>query len=256
MAIFRSIHTSRGDPAVVCALLLLLMGALPAAARAQETAAAGTVAQSTERSVSEGFLSEPHFLGRLIDFGNRTIGDGSGMKSGLYPELSNMVTGSGWISAGPGYRYWFGDRALVDASAAYSWRSYKMAQGRFELTNLARSRLAIGSQIRWQDLTQMTFFGDGPESLASDRSEYRVRSTNVVGYSVVRPARWLSIGSRLGWLNSPDLLSTTGTYKRGNPEMRDVFPDNVAFGVPGQPDYLHGDLFVTADTRDSRSHAT
>jgi hypothetical protein len=40
-----------------------------------------------------------------------------------------MVTGAGWISAGPGYRrHFFDGHAFVDASTAISWRAYKMAQ--------------------------------------------------------------------------------------------------------------------------------
>ena len=39
-----------------------------------------------------------------------------------------MITGPGWISAGPGYRHHLlGGRALIMASSAVSWRFYKMA---------------------------------------------------------------------------------------------------------------------------------
>jgi hypothetical protein len=204
-----------------------------------------------------GFISEPQFIANAIDFGARTIGDGSGMKSGFYPEMSNMPTGSGWISGGPGYRRWlFGDRALVDASAAYSWRGYKMAQTRVEVTNLFRSRLAVGSQARWQDLTQVTYFGEGPETPETDRSEYRLKSLNVVGYGIVRPAQWLSITGRAGWLRNPTLLSSAGTFKRGNPETSDVFANDAVFTLAEQPAYIHSDVSIAADTRDYRSHPT
>ena len=56
----------------------------------------------------------------------------------------------------PGYRCWFsGDQMFIDGSAAVSWRAYKMAQARIELPRLAKSRLALGTQVRWQDLTQV-----------------------------------------------------------------------------------------------------
>src|SRR6267142_6719392 len=49
-----------------------------------------------------GFLSEPDFLGTAITFANDRFGDHVGApKSGFYPELSNMITGSGWVSVGP-----------------------------------------------------------------------------------------------------------------------------------------------------------
>src|SRR6185436_11194251 len=32
-------------------------------------------------------------------------GDGGAPKNGFYPEFSNMVSGAGWLAAGPGYRH-------------------------------------------------------------------------------------------------------------------------------------------------------
>jgi hypothetical protein len=205
---------------------------------------------------AQGFIAEPRVIARGIDLAIRTVGQGSDReKNGLYPELSNMPTGAGWISGGPGYRRWLmGDRAIVDASAAVSWRLYKMAQARFELTNLAHSRLAVGTQVRWQDLTQVTYFGEGGASREIDRSQYRLRSANVVGYAAVRPRQWISIGGRAGWLRSPSIDPATGSFKRDVQDTRDVFPDDRVFALAAQPDYTHGELSVTADRRDYRSH--
>jgi len=238
----------RSRPMACLMLAATLVMAAPRAAVAQDT-----VPQPS--AGVPGILPEPHFIIRAIDFATRTMGDGSGEKSGLYPEMANMITGAGWISAGPGFRQWFGgDRAILDMSAAMSWRSYKMARGRFEFTNLAKSRLALGSEVKWQDYTQNTYFGSGPDSLESNRSEYRVKSLNAVGYSNLRPVKWLTIGARGGWLRSPDLLEPSGKFNRGNPAAQLMFPGEAAFARADQPAYLHGELSVTADTRDRRSH--
>lgn len=166
-----------------------------------------------------------------------------------------MPTGAGWISLGPGYRHWlFDERALVEASTAMSWRAYKMAQARFELPRLATDRVVLGTQLRWQDLTQVTFFGEGAEALETDRSEFRIRSTNVVGYAVVRPRTWLAVGGRVGWLDSPTVLPPAGSFKRGNPDTEQVFPGDKVYAIPEQPGFAHGEVSVTADTRDHRSH--
>jgi outer membrane protein assembly factor BamA len=165
-----------------------------------------------------------------------------------------MITGAGWISLGPGYRMWFGDRLFFDTSAAMSWREYKMARGRIELANLAKSRLALGGEAKWQDFTQNTYFGEGPDSLESNRSEYRMKSVNALGYADVKPLQWLTIGARAGWLRSPSLLEPAGRFRRDNPPTQQVFPDESAFALGDQPDYAHGELSITADTRDHRSH--
>jgi hypothetical protein len=134
------------------------------------------------------------------------------------------------------------------------WRLYKVAQARFELTNLAHGRLAVGTQARWQDLTQITYFGEGASSLEADRSDYGLRSANVVGYTTLRPRQWLSIGGRTGWLRSPDIGAAAGSFRRGRPDTRDLFPADRVFAREEQPTYLHGELALTADTRDHRSH--
>jgi hypothetical protein len=240
-----SIHIRRRSPTLlrVACVVALFVNAFPGIILAQQTqpdagftyavarAASGVLladevpADEQEAPITvglaaalppEGFLPEPRFIGRAIKLVNsRTLGEGGRLTNGFYPEFANMITGSGWVSIGPGYRHWlFGDRAIVETSTAMSWRSYKMAQARFELTRLARSRLAVGSQVRWQGLTQVTYFGQGAESLDAGRSEYRMKSTDVVGYATVRLIQTLAIVGRLGWLQRPTFLPPGGSFER------------------------------------------
>lgn len=243
----RSTHVAAlAGPFALAAALALA----PSAAGAQQAEA-----PSNQAPVAEGLLPEPHFLTRAIDFATRTAGDGSGEKSGFYPELSGMITGAGWISGGGGYRRWIdGDRMVFDASAAISWRSYKLAHTSFEFTNLLRSRVALGTELRWQDYTQNPYFGAGPETVETDRSEYRLKSLNAVGYGRFRPARWLTIGANGGWLRHPAIDVPAGTFRDDSPATRELFPRDAVFAVAEQPSYVHGEVSVTADTRDHRSH--
>jgi outer membrane protein assembly factor BamA len=212
-------------------------------------------AQEAAPPQGEGFFPEPQILARAIDVATRTMGDGGGNSNGFFPEFTNMITGAGWISAGPGYRRWFGgDRVVAEGSAAVSWRSYKMARARVEVTNLVRSRLAVGSEVKWQDYTQNTYFGLGADSNETARSEYRLKALDAIGYANVRPVKWVTIGGRAGWLQSPELLDPSGRFGRGYPSTATVFPDDPVFAREQQPDYLHGELSVTADTRDHRKH--
>ena len=86
----------------------------------------------------DGFIKEPLFLSSSIDFLIDKFGDGTGEpKSGFCPEFSNMITGAGWVSVGPGYRQYLNDdHLLLDTSAAVSWRFYKMVQARVEVWTL------------------------------------------------------------------------------------------------------------------------
>jgi hypothetical protein len=47
-------------------------------------------------------------------------------RDGFYLDLGNMITGAGFITAGPGYRHHlFGGRAMFGTSAVVSVRLYR-----------------------------------------------------------------------------------------------------------------------------------
>jgi hypothetical protein len=243
-----------------CASALMVLTIFPSVVWAQSGSTTSNPPQTQAApsdGESPGLLHEPHAIGRSIIFVVSKIGEGEQGrgKDGLYPELANMITGAGWISAGPGYRqHLFGGRAFVDGSAAISWREYKMAHGRFELTDLARGHLAAGTEVRWQDLTQVTFFGDGSAAPESDRSQYRLKSTDVVGYATVHPASWLAVNGGVGWLRRPTVQSPAGWFERSFPFTGDVFPTDPVFSLSQQPNFVHGDADITADNRDHPGH--
>jgi hypothetical protein len=244
---WRGAAMKTATPRLVAAVMLAALVTFPAGARGQQ-----------RQGPPPGVFTEPRLLGRAIDVALRTGGEGSDAdKSGFYPELSNMITGAGWISGGPGYRQWLrGDQVFVDGSAAVSWRLYRMAQGRAELTNLARSRVALGAQARWQDATQVTYFGQGAGTTVADRSEYRLISTDVAGYATFRPARQVAVTATFGWLAAPEVAAPAGAFRRGYPDARETFPTDPVFSRPEQPSYQHAGLAWTADTRDHRGHPT
>jgi hypothetical protein len=210
--------------------------------------------------VANGFLPEPRLLTQGINLtagAFEEAGTGAKSKNGWYPELSNMITGSGWISAGPGYRRsLLDDRAFADASAAVSWHAYKMAQGRFEYTDLAGGRLSIGGQMMWEDNTQVTYYGRGPNSNQNDQSLYELQDTDLIGYAVYRPNDWLTFYGGGGWLLPPIVTTAAGTFKPSFPNTLQTFPDAPAASLGRQPNFLHSQAFVTGDTRDHRGHPT
>src|SRR5262245_64837282 len=96
----------------------------------------------------QGFVSEPDILTRTVLFADRHLGKGD-LTNGIYVDHGNMIPGAGWASVGPGYKQWFGkDSLFVDGSATISVKNFRMAQARFELPRLLKSRLAFGAQAR------------------------------------------------------------------------------------------------------------
>jgi len=205
-----------------------------------------------------GIAREPAFIATAIDLATEELGDGTGKSpSGWYPEFSNMVTGSGWLSVGPGYRHYFRNgQAFVDGSTAVSWHLYRMAQGRVEFLQLASGHLVLGAQGMFQDETQVAYFGIGSDSSEDDRSQYWMRVHDVVGYAKLTTTDWLAITGEFGWLGRPDIRAPGGTFRGDYPDVRTAFPSDPAVSLNQQPAFLHGEWAVTADTRDHRGHPT
>ncbi len=240
---------------VVVTLTVALLCAATSAVRAQDrpptTAGAPPVPETATEP--QGLIAEPKFIRQAHLFADRHMSSGD-KTNGFYVDSGSMIPGSGWIAVGPGYRRWFSnDVGFVDASSAISWRSYKHAQVRVEMPKLAHSRLTIGSQLRWQDAPQINFYGEGTDTLVANASQYRLRSTNLVGYATVRPAEWLGINAKLGWID-PSISAPAGTFRRDRPDARDVFRRDIVYALPDQPAFVQTEVSVTADTRDFPEH--
>src|SRR3984893_10650793 len=120
------------------AVVVLLLGAAASAAAQDPTprdpahleapaSEAARDARGPDGSQS-GLLPEPPLFARLINRGDHEVNRNGGLHDGFYPEFGNTITGSGWISAGPGYRQEFLDgHARLNVSGAVSWKLYKMA---------------------------------------------------------------------------------------------------------------------------------
>jgi outer membrane protein assembly factor BamA len=216
-----------------CAFALICLS--PAAVWAQEPPAVPSSA--TE---AEGFLPEPPAITRVVLFADRHFGKGD-LSNGIYIERGNMIPGSGWLSVGPGYKQWYGkDTMFVDASAAVSINSYRMAQARVELPQLLKSRLAVGAQTRWQDYRDVAYYGVGADTLKDARSAYAVESNQFGVYATLRPFRWIDLGAEVGWMN-PEAEYIEGPLLNGLVDKRTLVPTEVS---------------LTIDTRDFPGHPT
>jgi hypothetical protein len=235
-------------------LTVLLSLGVAASGGAQSTSANAAATPAAQTEPADGLLREPAGLQSGIDFASRWLEHDGEPKDGFYPDFS-LVTGAGWISVGPGYRrHLFDGKALVDASALMSWRAYKQAQARVELPRIAADRVTLGAQVRWQDFTQVNYFGRGPNSLEGLRSEYRLKDTDVLGYGAVRANDWLSVTGRFGWLKTPTLSASAGPFDQNFPDALEVFAGDPGVGDPTS--FLHGDVGLTADSRDHADRPT
>jgi hypothetical protein len=247
-----------GTCGVIAKALLFLVIGVMVLVPSQEAFAQDTKPSvpSWGTSAPTGLIAEPTLLRKLANASDGLVAREHEPSDGLHAELGHMITGAGWIAAGPGYRLHVLDgRAFIDASAEVSWNLYKVAQGRFEWPHLAHDRLSVGGQASYQDLVQVNYFGLGPDSLKANRSAYRLNNADFAGYATVRTTAWLSVSGRFGWITKPSLSTATGRSVTV-PNTVDLFSESSAPGIETQASFVHGDLLVAVDWRDQPGHPT
>jgi hypothetical protein len=220
---------------VIANLVFVFLGAAAMPAAAQDL-----LPVPDGHAEPQGFIAEPGPITRAAIFADRHFGKGD-LNNGYYIEFGKMIPGAGWLSGGPGYRQWFGkDTMLLDGSASFSINGYKSAQARMVLPKFAKSRLALGAQVRWVDFDEIDYFGVGPDTAESALTTFGVTATHVVAHATLRPARWFDIDAEVGMLS---------------PELKDGSLGRI--GANGnQPTFMPTQLSMTIDTRNFREHPT
>lgn len=173
--------------------------------------------------------------------------------NGFYVQYgyNGKPVGSG-IAAGAGWRHdVFSRDARIVIEAGLSLRSYRMARVDFSLPRLFDERLELGIEGSYRYHPQEDFYGLGFASERGDRVNFKYRAPEVQGRAMVKPARWLNAGVRVGRVN---VSVGPGTDSRF-PSIEQRFSDDGAPGLDGQPDFAYGDLFATFDTRDQPGNA-
>jgi hypothetical protein len=192
-------------------------------------------------------LANPGLFARAVEWAGAKLDGPSSPRDGFYPETGGMIPGAA-LSAGPGYRrHLFGDRMVVDASAAISWRRYKMTQAQIAWPGLLHGRVSIGAQVQYHDFTQISHFGVGPDTLKSSRTNYRLRDLDTLGFATLRATPWLTITGRAGVLQPVD--NGAGLSSQ-HPPTTERFGETSAPAVGVQLNYLHADVAGEIDTRD------
>jgi outer membrane protein assembly factor BamA len=195
----------------------------------------------------ESGAAGPGRLARAISWAESELDGGAAAADGFYPEFGGMITGAG-VSLGPGYRqHIFGDRAFIDASIARSWHGYSMMQSTITAPRLLDDRLTIGAQVKYQDFTQINFFGVGNGTLKTDQTDYRLKYFDVGGFAAVHPNRSVTITGRAGLMRRAGVLQGTSTLY---PSVEERFDESSAPGLTQQPNYAHADIAIESDTRD------
>lgn len=209
-----------------------------------------------QQGTNKAILGEPLFLTSVVDAVKSRKKNEGEISTGPYITFGTGVSGAGWISTGPGYRRMFGDRFLLDMSAVVSWRQYMSGRARVEVRPRENGSLTLGAQLLAQDWTQVQYYGTGPDSLAGNRSQFRLRANDLTVDATLNPNTVVDVRVRAGMLSRPGISRATGWNRGDYPDTQALFAGAQAPGLTAQPRYWHGDISVSADTLDHADHPT
>lgn len=171
---------------------------------------------------------------------------------GLRARIGGLVTGSGF-AAGPEY---FRDdlangQVMFRATTQFSTRGYQLYDVALSFPRLANNRAFFTLQATHRNYPQMNYYGPGPDSQKTGRSNYRLEDSRYGFRGGVRPSRRFNVGV------SGNLLQVNvgpGTDPRYISTDRQFSPAQTP-GIDQQTDFLQGGLFAEYDYRDNPAGA-
>jgi len=239
------------------ALLLAVMWGLPdAAAQADSRAAQIETARQEKSKHLQPDRSSKMERGLVALKERKLLERASTGIGGLRVKLGGLVQGGGF-ALGPEYlRRDLAHGNLVFRSAAQSsLRAYQRYDVQFSAPHFAKDTLFFDLFAVHHDYPGINYYGLGPESKKSWRSNFRIIDTAIDGIFGLQPVKHLKVGASGGYL-----LVTLGTGK----DRRFVSTDAQScvactdkvftpppVGIDTRPDFVRVGGFVRYDYRDN-----
>lgn len=188
----------------------------------------------------------------------------------FHARLGDITTGSG---LSPEVRYWKpaikGSPLTFQGSATYSIRQYQNYSFQFGKNpsrqdfifwpnSSGRGTVQLDepqpqtrtfflyTDFHYRDLPQEDFFGLGPHSKESDRTDFRFTNVSYDAVSGYRFNTWLTASTRLGYMKMDVRPGEDDNFL----DTQTVFTDSTTPGLNHQPDLLHWSANVRIDLRD------
>ncbi|HUS08210.1 MAG TPA: BamA/TamA family outer membrane protein [Bryobacteraceae bacterium] len=228
----------------------LAMAQFVAAGRGQITTRAQEIEADRQKKAAE---LQPEELSnierRILQFQQSHILDkitnGIG---GIRPKIGGLITGSGFTLGPEYYRDDLASGKLIfRTSARFSTRRYQLYDLELEMPRLANDRVFLDLLAMHRNYPQMDYYGPGPHSKLTGRSDYRLEDTSADFRGGVRPVKAVRLGVTGGYVavNTGD-----GTNQRLASTPR-IYNASQTPGVDRQSNFLRGGVFAALDTRDN-----
>jgi outer membrane protein assembly factor BamA len=230
------------------ALMALLCSATPVSGQVDSRAAEVEAARDRKAQVLQPDTS-PVWEQRLIYIRDKKIFERiTAGVAGFRAKLGGLVTGSGF-ALGPEYlrRDLAQGHVTLRAAAQSSFKGYQKYDLQFSVPSTQRHPYFLDLQSTYRNYPGINYYGPGPDSNKSSRSDFRLEDTRFNGRAGVEPVRHLKTGVSVGYA----LVNVgPGTDKRFISADK-VFTPEQAPGIDRQPDFFRHTYFVQYDYRDN-----
>ncbi|MBK9169383.1 MAG: BamA/TamA family outer membrane protein [Bryobacterales bacterium] len=167
---------------------------------------------------------------------------------GFRLKLGGLATGSGFALGPEYYRPDLLDGKLTfRSSAAVSFRTFQHYDMQASAPNLAGGRLFADVLAQHRNYPSLQYYGPGPDSAKTGRSNFRLEDTSVDFTAGVRPFRRLSAGLTGGYV----MVNTGRGRDRRFASIEETYSEPATPGLVTQSDFLRGGGFLQFDYRDN-----
>lgn len=221
---------------------------LPAAAQTSEPATRAEQIQAATRDKAQHLEpDQPDKVERAFDRIGDIVDRIYGSSGGLRPVIGGLVTGSGFAVGAEYFRPDLASGNIVFRSSVRgSTRRYTLIDARLAFPSLFDNHAFADLYAVQRNMPMMNYYGPGPDSLRSSRTNYRLEDVSFDGTFGVRAGRHLRMGLTAGYIK---INVGPGTDRRFA-SVEDVFTPQQALGVDRQTDFYRGGPFIQFDYRD------
>lgn len=168
--------------------------------------------------------------------------------AGFRMKIGGLATGSGF-AAGPEYlrRDLAGGNVIFRGSSRASAKRYYLMDLQLTLPKLANDKVFVDLYAVHRNLPRVDYYGPGPDSAKTGRSNFRLEDTAYDITAGVKPIRHFSVGVSGGLLQNNVGPGQDERFASSD----SVFNPITTPGLQQQTDFLRGSIFAQYDWRDN-----
>lgn len=168
--------------------------------------------------------------------------------AGFRLKLGGLVSGSGF-AMGPEYlrRDLAEGRVVIRGSAVASLKGYQLYDLELGVPKMAGDKLFLDLYAVHRNYPRIDYYGPGPSSYKTGRSDFRLEDTSYSLKSGVRPFHRLQLGGLLGYVQVNVGPGADTRFVSAD----QIYAPWMAPGIDRQSDFLRGGFFAQYDYRDN-----